>query len=336
MNERPEAKVPPSASAGRDPSVRTSATYLILQLLLPSEISVHLPLLGEVVLRPRLHAPSSAGTCLDGGQPMGEAFLLASADQVGRLLIESRLAANLVNGILGLPVPPFGGRLTRIERGVLVGVLAALLAERNLAPSVGIREAEGAVADSESFVLGFSIRLRGGSGQAWLVASGEFLATVWAILAEGGEPRTPWLELAATTIEDSEMIGAAPGDLVVFSETAALPELREWPVKVHNGTNSVSGRWLADGLVVAGEKSVASEAATCSGRGAIPPASSATRLAVVATVPCRNAGSTTFGPLFATRGDPVVLKAGDRLLAYGEVTECDGAFAVLITQRPAD
>jgi hypothetical protein len=119
----------------------------------------------------------------------------------------------------------------------------------------------------------------------------------------------------------------------------------EWPVRVRWGGNVVVARWLADGLVVAGE-SVASapagDAATRPERRAAAhpgPAAAVAEEAVSvemsAGVACPTIDGGGGASLIVCRGEQVLLRAEDRPWAYGDVAEIDGAFAVTITRKLA-
>ncbi len=328
--------------SARDPASRAAATRLIVRLCLPVETVLGLPVVGDVAIRTRLLDRNFRAAWLDDARPACAEVAIECAGQPGVLLIENGLAVGLVNALLGLSMPLLAGPLSRIERGVLEGTLVTVLAKLGLAPGVRLREEAPVPLPRGSFAIEFSVGLRGESGRAWFVATDAFLDHLWALREPGRKTVVPWLELAATSVPDSEMAGVEPGDLVVFDETAAWPSDEAWPVRVAWGEVVVPARWLADGLVVAEESDAATPAGDAVTRperrseAKSGPATIAARGALVevsAGLVCPSINGAAFAPLIVRRDESVLVRAGGCPFAYGEIAEVDGSLAVRITRR---
>lgn len=342
MNTKRQAGEPPRAARLSDARERSAAMRLILELCLPGRVALRLAGVGDVVVRPQLLEQVSVMAAWDAVRSVGETVVLECAGQRGLLVFGARLAAGLVNGILGLGMPPFAGPLCRIERGVLEGVIACFIAESAWAPGIRLCEPTVEQATSEMLMISASVESRGESSRAWLAASPAFFESAWANLAHRLLPVAPCLELAATSVPRSEMALAVAGDKVVFDETAGFAQDVPWPVRVRWGGKVVPARWLANGRVVAvadgfpepsrdhvvtrDERPAAVRSVTASAVGD----------AMVEVRACLEwpAFDTNGGLLlFVPRDKPVVLTAGDQSWASGAIVECDGAFAVEITRR---
>ena len=332
----------PGTGSARDPASRSAATRLVVRLCLPVETVIGLPVVGKVAIRTMLLDRNSRAPWLDGARLICAEVAIECAGQPGVMLIENRLAVGLVNALLGLSMPLLAGPLSRIERGVLEGTLATVLATLGLAPGVRLREEAPVPLPRGSLALAFSVGLRGESGRAWFVASDAFLEHVWALLGPGRKTVVPWLELAATSVPDSEMAGAEPGDLVVFDEIAAWPLDEAWPARARWGEVVVPARWLADGLVVSEESDVANPAEDAVTRperrskAQSGPAMIAARGALVevsAGLVCPSINGADFAPIIVRRDEPVLVRADGCPFAHGEIAEVDGALAVRITRR---
>jgi hypothetical protein len=346
MSARRRSDGSTGAGSTREEASRAAALHLIAQLCLPARAVVRLPSVGDVVLRPRFLDRTSRAAWWGGGRPACEEVALDCAGQPGLLLVENRLALGLVNVLLGLAMPAFSGPLSRVERGLLAGTVATMLAQLELAPDVRLGEGEVEAPPSGSPVLALSVGLCGESGRVWLCASREFFERVWATREPVAKAVVPWLELATTRVLSSELAGAETGDKVLFDETAALSPEAEWPVRVRWQGNVVPARWRADGLLVAGgsvASAPAGDATTRPERRAAGLCSPAAAVAVggvsvevSAGIACSAIEGAGHAPLIVRRGEPLLLRAGDRPWAYGEVAEIDGAFAVTITRKLAE
>ena len=344
MNTKREVDELPAVEASCKPAGQPAAMRLIVQLCLPDKWEVKLPGIGDVLIRPRLLDPESGKVAGRGGSSAAEMVALECADQMGLLLLDRRLAAGLVNGVLGSGMPPFAGPLSRIERGVVEGVLATLLARFGLAPGIRLRERVIDKVPAAALVIACSVELRGEATWAWFAASAEFFGHAYAHRAPGRPTIVPWLELAATSVPGSEMAGARPGDRIVFDETAAFVPEGDWPARVGWADKSVLARWLADGVVVAedGWPGVTrGDLATRPERRSDPDSTSASAsggvsVNVCAGIVCGAMDPSVCRPLVVARGAPVLLRAGRRAWAYGDLAELDGAFAVTITRMLAE
>jgi len=330
----------PADPVGRDEATRAAAAHLIVQLSTPAEISVRLPGMGETVFYPRILDRAATRAWQEDGRLACEAVALACAGQSGVLFVEHGLAVSVVNAVLGLVAPPLAGPLTRIERGVLAGTLATIFAELGLAPAIRLAEYLGGRAGVGASIVAATTDLPGRKGRAWLAASDEFHAGIWASRAPGGRTFAARLEVAATTIEETELAGAGPGDQIVFDETGAWSPAQAWPVRIRREARSVPAWWLVDGTVVAAD-SPTGDAVTRPGRplsihcrgddAAVAPGF----VTVIAGCVCPAIDPARPAPLVIPRGGPLLVEAAKRAWAYGEISAQGGAPAVTITRMLA-
>jgi|GEM_PF-3469295 len=343
MSTQREANESPETAGSSSATSRTAALRLALQLCLPGKVSASLPGVGDVVFRPRVLDWVGGVAAWVGGKPAGEAVAIACAGHEGLLVFESRLAVGLVNGILGFGMPSFAGPLSRIERGVLEGVLATLLAQCGFVPGIKLRASTAETTPDEMLVVAISVELREEVGQAWLIASEAFLESAWANRASGASESAPWLEFAATTVAESDIASAQSGDRVVFDEIVATGQIAAWPVRVFQGERVFQARWLADGRVVAEEGlsgAATQEAATRDDRrvrvrSARPTAPQGSTVEVRAGVYCPALDPRVRPRLVVPRREPVLLRLGDHPWARGEFSEFEGSLAVTITRKLA-
>lgn len=348
MGTKPESHTQPGAGEEQDPALLAGTTRLILRLCLPSEMVTRLFGVGEVVLRASPVERHACARWWNDGRSCGESVALECSGQAGVLLLESRLALVAVNSVLGLGMPPFGGPLSRIERGILEGTVAALLAKLGPANAVRVRPRVGAGTAVDppvgSFGVELLVRLQGESGRACLLASDRFLEELWVMTEASKAEVLPWLELASTKVPSAQISRAEAGDTVVFDETPALSPSGAWPVRARWRSKVVPARWLPDGLVVVvGGSSGAPmpEAATrpdrrmdADSRTAMAPIGDAS-VEMSAGVLCPAVDVIRRAPLVVRRGGSLVLRTGNHPWAYGELAECAGVFAVSIRRKLA-
>jgi hypothetical protein len=346
MGTKSDLHTLPGDGAECDPALRAAGSQLVAQLCLPTRTVVQLASVGAVALRAGLVARSACAGWWAGDKSAGEAVVLDCAGHAAVLFLERRLAVGLVNAVLGLGVPPFGGPLSRIERGILEGTIATLLAK--LAPLVTIRAepagwtATSAAPPAGAYGVELLVEVRGECGRACLMASDEFLGRVWPTREANAREVSPWLQVAVTRVRGAELAGVEPGDVVVFDETAALEPSGTWPVCVRRRETTIAARWLVDGLVVAdqcGRDAQLAEAVTHPDRRAsiaASPAAGAGQEAFVelcAGALCPAVDFTGRTLLVVRREAPLLLKRADLPWAYGTVGEFAGAFAVTVTQK---
>jgi hypothetical protein len=245
------------------------------------------------------------------------------------LLIERRTALGLVNAVLGLSPPRLAGPLSRIERGVLEGLVATVLARLGLAGWVGL--VDRAPPPTGSFSIALSLGLGSESGWACMMASDEALTSL-AASVDAGRHEAPWLEVASTGVPAREVAGAEPGDKVVFDETTALSATNDWPARAIWRGRGAGVEWRTDGTVVArqgAEPHQLMRLTSCDANKA----DSFAMVEISAGADCASLANAGRQPLFVSRADPIVLKVNGRVWACGSPAEVDGAFAVVITRK---
>jgi hypothetical protein len=188
-----------------------------------------------------------------------------------------------------------------------------------------------------AFALEISVGLAGETGRAWLVASDTSLERLWTTREAGGDEAAPWLEVARTRVPEHELAQAEVGDTIVFDEMAAHTPAAAWPVRVLWQGRALAAWWLADGVVGLAEEA-APEAQTQSEprQAARPPRAAGRAVALVeasAGVDIVAGAQSGHAPLIVSRGQPVGLKVGGHSFGRGNITQHEGAFAVVITQK---
>jgi hypothetical protein len=332
------SSTPTSDAAGvGDTGWQAAVGYVLGQLCLPQEVVVSLPPAGTLRLRPKLVERRWCAVCADGSGAQGDAILLHCAGQPALLLVEPRTACGLVNAVLGLAQPLLAGPLSRIERGVLEGTVAAILAKLGRVLAIGMR---GGVPDSwppGAFALEIAVGLRGEMGCAWLVASDLAWERLWKMREPGGDETAPWLEVAHTRVPAHELAQAEVGDTIVFDETAARSPEAAWPARVLWQGRALAAWWSAAGEVSLAEDSAPEAETQAEARRAGEP-----HQAAGGEVPWVEASAgvdivawelSARAPLVVSRGQPVGVRVGDRYFAQGEVTQHEGAFAMVITRK---
>jgi len=322
----------------QDPSIRAAAMRLALRLCLPTRKAARLFAGRELILRPSIHEREARIEQLEGARRQLDPIALDCAGEPGALLIERRLALRVVNAVLGISMPPFAGQLSRIERGIVEGTLATLLSEMGFAPGVQLREGTTDPLPTSSTVVELDVSLGETDGRAWLVAGDVFFERVWALRDRQWRTGALSLQLAVTRVPAAQIASAARGDALVFDETPALSPDGNWAVGVRRGQDVVPARWLPDGLVLADE-SVArvpvEEDVTCDerpGAGGSSAVAAAESAVVTALIDCPALDGAPGAPIRLSRGQPILLRVGDRPWAHGELTNVDGRLAVTITR----
>jgi hypothetical protein len=223
-----------------------------MRVCLWGKIAVELPGLGELFLRPLVLDKNAAW--LSNLHRSCEVARLECAGAGAVLFVESGFARHTVNAILGCEPAVAARPLSRIERGLLHGGLAALSARLGFLPA--LRAGEPPALDSDALLIEVSIGLREVLGRAWLCASIEFLAEMLSAQAPTSEALVAKvaMELGRTHLTVSELAEANEGDLVVFDGVPALSAHDPWPVQIRGGEATVTASLRPDGvLVVAGD-----------------------------------------------------------------------------------
>ncbi len=322
------------------------------RVCLPEEMTIEFPGLGEVVLRSEVLAVDAAW--IASVRQSCDETSIECAGGTALLLVERGLALHTVSSILGCEGVIAAGALSRVERGILQGVLAALCARMGLGPEVRLCATAGQVLLSDPIAVEFRVEMRGGSGRAWLCASVEFLTEVpIPEAASSWQASLPIrLELGRTRVLVSELAAAREGDAVLFEGIAAWPVAGPWPVRIRRGETVVPACLRRDGsIAIAGTevdgkargdavRTRGRTARTSVGSAAMDGAGRAVTDAEVAAEVGRLEGATMTGllrgtPLGRNWEDPILLRVDDAPWAEGEMVAIGGEFAVRIRRMLA-
>jgi len=325
---------------------RASFVRRAMRLCLPEETTVQLPGLGELGICPAVIEVEAGWISTAGGSC--EAVRLERDDGQLLLLVERGFALRTVNAILGCEAVVATGPLSRIERGIFDGVVAAVLSGMACPPDVRLHGGAGQFSPTEAIVVELSLGLRGAAGRAWLCAEAEFLARTLASSAR--MLATVSLELGRTAVPVSELAEAGEGDAVVFDGTAALSSAEPWPIQIRRGDVVLPALLRPDGAIGLSsiraderdygtltrvERGPSRTAASCNQAAA----SDADRVEIVAElgrVEVAELARLLFGaPLDGSRSDRILLRLDDTAWAEGEIAAIDGELAVRIRRKLA-
>ena len=196
-----------------------------------------------------------------------ERFRLIDRDgRAGSAAIDRWLALAIVAATLGMPAPITLRRLGPVERGVLGGHLAALLARWGQPIAIDLGDSGRAEGGASLTVVVVRAEAAGAAGTVRIHAPAEWLAlgkTPVPARLDGRRATelraaaerlatVACVELAVTTLRLAELGGARAGDAVVF-DGVAWPGEGELPVALRIGDQSARARLRADGrLALAG------------------------------------------------------------------------------------
>jgi hypothetical protein len=315
---------------------RPGAAPSLAKVLLPEQGMVELAGLGTAGLRFRCLDHDGLGGLVADAKATSEVFALPSMGP-GLLLVDRWLARHVVNGLLGLPMPRALVALSRIERGILGGIVASALGKLGLSFAICLDQAHGNALAGDAIALAVTAELGGASGQVWLCASPASLGGCWETSSRRSGIPTAVLriELARTRLPEADVSGATIDDVVVFEETAALASSSSWAVQLRYHGRRAEATLNPDGRV-RGESRTGPTARMT--RGRMPPTDSheveiAAELA--RAVPCTNARPQE-DLVTSPRGDGVLLRVGESDWAEGALCEHSGRLAVRITRKLAD
>jgi hypothetical protein len=318
----------------RSPPGIVTLVRQVVQGCLPGELTIALPGLGELVIRPAV-LDGDAAWLWNSRRSCAE-VPIACAGVHARLLVENGFALHTANALLGRGPSIAAGTLSRIERGLLHGVLAALSARLGLLVMVGACAEDLPAPNSESMVIETSVRLRGGLGRAWLCASAEFLAKILATRMPTWKESSAMvcLELGRTRVPASQLAAANPGDVVVFDEVVALPAADPWPVGIRIGSAVFPGSLRPDGVLASQDGHDLGSVTRAERRPAPAPGYSATP-SPVATENCEQ----IVAEIGRFHGDSLASLLGGNPIEGGRgdstVLRREGEFAVRITRKLA-
>jgi hypothetical protein len=274
-------------------------------------------------------------------------------------MVERGLALGLVNAVLGLPMPVVIRPLSRIERGILEGMIAALLSMLALAPAIRLVAGDRAVTELASLSIGISAEMRGLAGHAFLCGADEFFERAWAAqgasLEAGKVLAMLRVEVAHTRLSRSELGALLEGDAIVFEEFGALLPSDPWPVQVRLGEVVVPARAFPNGSITiedgvaaqaghdartrfegpaASGVGLASELATQSREGSVSVEITA-ELGTIRIGEADRAGLLRDLRIGIARPKQIHLMIGDTSWAEGEILALGGEFAVQVTRKLA-
>ena len=318
----------------------------VMRVCLPREKAVELTGLGALILRPAV--PVTSAAWLSGMRRSCEEVWIECAGTRALLLVEGAFALGAVNAILGYQSAVAARSLSRIERGILHGLLATLCARLGLLSTVRVCPEDRQTALPDPLLIEISLTLREASGRAWLCATDEFLARILTTQATslGRSSSAVCLELGRTRVPLSELADAREGDAIVFDGVAALVATDPWPIHIRRG-DIAAPAWLRPDGVLLGEDADDRDCGVSTKverRARIslaqPDAAVTDPGGEVAAEIARLDGTALVGllggaPLGQGRGQSVLLRLADVAWAEGEILAVDGELAVRITRKLA-
>jgi hypothetical protein len=294
-------------------------------LFLPEKVSIELAQVGSLALRPRCLE-------LDAGDLVGlanscESFSLDAVDG-GVLFVEHSFARHVSNAMAGLPGSLTNRPLSRVERGMVAGLVAVSLAKSGLPLGVRVVAERSYLPMEDALCIHVRADLAGMDGHAWLCAT----ATAWGRalhslgLAQGLGPLR--LELARTQLPRAEALSGRAQDLVVFDDSPACPQAAPLSVDICCLSKRLPARLERNGCV----RSDDAVAATRRIRLPRKPIAQANFVEVTAELarPC---------PSAPTGSDGVILRIGEADWAEGLPATHEDRLAVrivrILTKMPA-
>jgi hypothetical protein len=338
-----------------------SLLSVLAHICLPGEIVVQVNGLGSLVLRPTILGSRITKTHAESARSCCEVLTLECGEGFGWLLVERRLALQLVHTLLGVNAPTVSRPLSRIERGLLEGVLALLSARLGYSPALHLctEATQSPISPimAGAMTLEILIEFHGQVFHAWLCVNDLFITEAWTTWqGTSGQASTTFrLELARTRIPAADLAMAEECDWVVFEETAPLSPSDPWPVEIRRGRFVIPAHLHPNGSLQIKDidfDDLEDDTDTKPERFAI-------HSNVGNEVKCRTSGAGPFEEIVAEIGDYQLsgnelagllsegrLKMGRNNLvnlrrqetpwAEGKLTEIDGEFAVRITRKLGD
>jgi hypothetical protein len=306
---------------------RPGAAEHLLPFLLDRKATCELNGLGRLELVVDGLEQEGGAATIDEHLSICETFSLGG--EAGHLLVERGFARHLVGKVTGgtatdLLLPP----LSRIERGVLGGLLAASVAKLGLPLTVRL-DARDLEKPTSMILVRLHVRLAGQTGRAWLHATTSAIErwsnalNVTVVVA---------MELSQTTLPKVQALGASAGDLVVFDETNALSPTSSWPLRLRCGERRLPFRLEPDGAVWAAPSRTDARAEVARSGSSI--AGSAGQVVITAEIGRSSQSSEDSPP--SPRGDGILLRMDEAAWAEGTMAAHEGRFAVRISQLIAD
>jgi hypothetical protein len=307
---------------------------LLAHLILPEAWKIDLAGLGTATLRIAGFNQQTTAALLGQARGTCEAFALPSMGP-GLLLVERRLACCLVSMVLGLPMPALASPLSRIERGIVGGLVAGALGKLGLGCGVHLAWTEACEVGPDAVALDLWASLDSEGGRIWLCATPSALwrSCEGAALSSGSSPAVLQLELARTRLARSDVLTAAEGDIVVFEETAVLSSSSTWTLQVCCRGRRTSAVLDPDGSVWADEQAattirIVAGQGVCSSAGECVEVTAEIAHAAAEDQPDRPSAR-------SARGDGILLRVGESDWAEGALCEAGGRLAVRITRTLA-
>jgi type III secretion system YscQ/HrcQ family protein len=333
----------PAVSAREAAAGRRAAWALAA---LPRGLTAELGALGAVTL-------SLAGLAPGDDDADAVVLGLARAGRRGRIVLEHGLARRVVTALLGAAEVPSLRRLGSGERGLLGGVVAAVLDA--LGADLSVSLAPAARADG-SFRLAVDVASPLASGRVVLEVPPEWLRLAaderrWTARA-AALTVTAAIEVGVTSLEAGVLAELELGDAVVFDGCAAIEPLpgSRWPARLVLGDHAAAVVVTGDGSVTVGgsfhrTRATAGRIAAEkeSAMETVPPASAAAALAAAPIEVVAEVGRLTLrgdevlglepGAVlaFGARTPLVALRVGGELWAEGELVSVDGELGVRVT-----
>jgi hypothetical protein len=193
----------------------------LARLLLPDTTEVVLPGMGRMGLG-LTFLDEDVGAGVREQSATVESFSVGEG--AGLFLMDRLLARQLVDRLLGRVPSVVPTPLSRIERGLLCGLIAVWSGKLGLCLGLG-SSAPGLVETAGEVVrIDLAIFSDGLVGRARICAGREWVERCWRSQRRWSEPSLALLrlELAQTVVPRAEALAVVAGDVIVFDETRAL------------------------------------------------------------------------------------------------------------------
>lgn len=308
--------------------VPSLATFL-LRAALERDLAASIPGLGRVTVSAddREARPEETRSLAERCEGIG----LSWAGAGGVLWIERALARVAVDALLERKGQVRWHPLSRIERGLLHGIVAGVASLFGVPPAVALL-GEARPQLEAAILLRLRLDVAGNCARIWLAMSRPFAERA---LSEYAVPTALTVELASTTLARSEMRTAAVGDTVLFNDVPPLDPRGGWPVRLVAGMRAKHAELRTDGVLADVQSPPCDGTSTAVDRSLVTPAEHLENaIEIVAAIAQLDAACVQrlIARPVLPRSANVTLTAAGSPWARGAWTAVDGCFAVRLTK----
>jgi flagellar motor switch/type III secretory pathway protein FliN len=284
-------------------------------------------------------------------QPSVERFRLVDRDgRAGSVAIDRWLTLAIVAATLGMPAPIALRRLGAVERGVLGGHLATLLARWGQTIAIDLGDEGRAKGGASLTAIAVRAEAAGAAGTVWIDVPPEWLALGSTPVPARSDRMTELravadrlatvarVAIAVTTMRRAELEGARAGDAVVF-DGVAWPGDGDRPVTLRIGDQAAPAHLSAGGrlalagrfrAVVKGAHPMTDDSAEVLAAAPIEIVAEVGRIVLSGDQVLRLGEGSVLS--LGRPGATVDLVIGGRTWARGELVNVDGELGVRITE----